>query len=47
MAGVRPGHLAVRIQITGSGPGDDGEGTVMTLKGPVMTLMGGDDVEGR
>jgi hypothetical protein len=38
MAGPRPGHLAVRRQITGSGPGDDVEGPRDDVEGPVMTL---------
>jgi hypothetical protein len=36
----RPGHLAVRRQITGSGPGDDAEGPGDDAEGS------GDDVEG-
>ncbi len=40
MAGPRPGHLAVRRQITGSGPGDDDEGLVMKFGGPVMKFRG-------
>jgi hypothetical protein len=39
--GHRPGHLAVQRQITGSVPGDDVEGPVTSLRGPVMTLSDG------